>query len=144
MKTKDEGWKIIYRTLDSLYKNLEQLLSEHNTSQLRQLDENEKLKICNTLKMIVYLFCKIVEAFEDQDIKAQMTANAADLTKKGKKTTKRTEESYDWQNNKERGFEVLVKVFSLSIHRVFTPPVVEDEFVRYNLLIILWSITNFI
>lgn len=124
---------MIYRTLDSLYKNLEQLLSEHNTSQLRQLDENEKLKICNTLKMIVYLFCKLVEAFEDQDIKAQMTANAADLTKR-KKTTKRTEESYDWQNNKERGFEVLVKVFSLSIHRVFTPPVVEDEFVRYNLL----------
>jgi len=91
---------------------------------------NERNTYCNLLKMIVYVFCTLTEMFEEQDIKQSSTIDFDNIGKKGKKQTKRTEESYDWQQNKDKGMAVLLRLFSLPIHRVFNPPVVEDEFVK--------------
>jgi condensin complex subunit 1 len=80
--------------------------------------------------MIVYVFCTLTEMLEEQDIKQSSNIDFDNIGKKGKKQSKRSEESYDWQIDKEKGMEVLLRLFSLPIHRLFDPPVVEDEFVK--------------
>jgi condensin complex subunit 1 len=80
--------------------------------------------------MIVYVFCTLSEMLEEQDIKQSSNIDFDNIGKKGKKQSKRSEESYDWQIEKEKAMEVLLRLFSLPIHRLFDPPVVEDEFVK--------------
>jgi len=110
--------------MDKLYIDLEAFVN--------RLEAEERNNYCNLLKMIVYVFCTLSELFEEQDIK--QSANRLDAENAGKKThkkSKRTEESYDWQHNKDKGMSVLLRMLSLPLHRVFNPPIVEDEFVKY-------------
>ena len=81
--------------------------------------------------MIVYVFCSLSELFEEQDIKQSTNIDFDNIgAKKTNKKSKRTEESYDWQQNKDKGMSVLLRLLSLPLHRLFNPPVVEDEFVK--------------
>lgn len=121
-KLRDQSWKLIFKCLTKLTTDLEIFLNN--------FDSNERNKFCNLLKMIAYVFCQLSELLEELDIKQSTNIDFDNIGKKGQKKNKRTEESYDWQQNKDKGMTVLLRLFSLPLHRVFSPPVVEDEFVK--------------
>ena len=117
------SWKLIHKSLDKLYSHLENVFNN--------FEANERNENCNLLKMIVYVFCSLSELFEEQDIKESTTIDFDNIgAKKTNKKKGRTEESHDWQHNKEKGMTVLLRLLSLPLHRLFSPPVVEDEFVK--------------
>ena len=123
-KHKDQAWKLINKSLNKLYNDLEIFFND--------FDANERNDNCNLLKMIVYVFCSLSELFEEQDIKQATNVDFTADTgpKKTSKKSKRTEESYDWQQNKDKGMSVLLRLLSLPLHRLFSPPVIEDEFIK--------------
>ncbi|CAG2104163.1 unnamed protein product [Medioppia subpectinata] len=123
-KQRDQTWKLLSKCMDKLYTELETFVNR------TEMDAEERNNYCNLLKMIVYVFCTISELFEEQDIKRAANIDYENIGKKTNKKSKRTEESYDWQHNKERGVSVLLRLLSLPLRRVFNPPVVEDELIN--------------
>ncbi|XP_054165417.1 condensin complex subunit 1-like [Oppia nitens] len=121
-KHKELLWKLMSKCLNTLYNDFETFLN--------RFDPNERENYCNLLKMIVYVFCTLTELFEEQDIKQSTNIDYENIGKKTNKKNKRTEESYGWQQNKDKGLSVLLRLLSLPLHRVFNPPVVEDEFIN--------------
>lgn len=56
----------------------------------------------------------------------------------GKSRKKKTSSmTLDWAKERETGMKTLLNLVQLHIHRLWDPPVVDDEFVRYVLFISL-------
>lgn len=124
-KVRDVAWKCIRRAasdlLDQLHDNLNETIGDEDIS--------DKRRQCNVLKMIVYVLCSIIEAFESE-VASRGQVLEADQAAKGRKKTKKSDEASDWDRAKESGIDVLQKLSSLSLHRLFTPPVVDEAFVK--------------
>ena len=39
--------------------------------------------------------------------------------------------SVDWENEREHGVRALIQLLNLNLHRLWEPPVVEEEFIKY-------------
>lgn len=120
------SWRIISRSLTRLQSEMENELSDPNYSSLGP----ERAKQCNVLKMTVYIFCTLAEFFEERETKQRENLNVENMGKGRKKLNKKSDEMYDWMQNKEKGVTVLLRLFSLPLHRYFDPPIVEDDFVK--------------
>jgi len=46
---------------------------------------------------------------------------------------KKSSMTMDWQRERETGMKTLLNLVQLNITRLWDPPVVEEEFVRYRL-----------
>lgn len=132
-RTLQQAWKCSLKSMDVLHSELSDELNETLTGE-ETGDEIRaaKRRKCNILKMTVYVFCSLVERFEEQDSKK---SSAAELQKsgpsRGKKTNRvRDDSSNDWEKSRDKAIAYLTKISVMSIHRLFTPPVVDEEFVK--------------
>ena len=127
----EKAWKCSLKSVDMLHTELSDELNETITVEEVRMEKRRK---CNVLKMIVYVFCSLIERFEEQDARK---SSAAELQQKtgpggrGKKSNRpRDDSSNDWEKSRDKAIAILTKVSVMSLHRLFTPPVVEEEFVK--------------
>ncbi|RWS27166.1 condensin complex subunit 1-like isoform X1 [Leptotrombidium deliense] len=125
-KVKLDAWKIIYKAVTSMVSTFFDLNVSRDASGSENSDRSRN---CNIFKMLLFIYCTLMELFEDQDAKHSSDIEAQNVGK-GKKKPVKKDESFDWSRDRERGVELLLRLFSLSLHQLFTPPVVEDEVVN--------------
>ncbi|RWS10767.1 condensin complex subunit 1-like isoform X3 [Dinothrombium tinctorium] len=102
---KSEAWRIIYKSICTFAENISDNLNDSRTLN----ETHDRNRTCNVLKMNLFVYCYMLELFEDQDSK-----NTSDIE----------------AQNKERGIKMLLELFSMSIHRLFAPPVIEEELIN--------------
>lgn len=125
-KIVEKAWRCIAKSAEALHARLLDVFEDHSIDD----DAVERRRLCNILKMTIFIFCHFVEKFEEQEATANTAADVEQMSKGGRKKTKRVEPSHEWEKSKERGMDTLMKITVMPLHRLFTPPVVEEEFVK--------------
>lgn len=124
-KTLEKVWKLVYKGCERLLSLLQDELNDDAPPEVYN-----KRQTCNALKMLVFAFCCFAERFEEQEAAANRQAEVDQLGKGGRKKTKRVEGSSEWTKSKEQGLATLMQINDLKIHRLFTPPTVEDTYLK--------------
>ncbi|WAR15385.1 CND1-like protein [Mya arenaria] len=86
-----------------------------------EMDPGTRRLNLNLVKMTCYLMCQYMEMFESDETKPS--------TQQNRKKKKSSTMTMDWQRERETGLKSLLNLVQLSIHRLWDPPVVEEEFV---------------
>lgn len=126
-------WESVYDVTTQLLTEMQRVLDERVTT---AMDKSEKRRLCNTLKMTMFIFCLLIEKFEEREQKTgtsvQAAAEAAMTKGRGKKAAqkKKSEETYDWERHRQKGVNILHKISVLPLQRLFTPPIVEESFIN--------------
>ncbi|CAH1774609.1 unnamed protein product [Owenia fusiformis] len=119
-EVKEDAWESIIKSVSSHANLLPNMLDEAS------IEHHSKMEHLNTLKMNCYLLCQFIEIFEADATKPSVTVNAKG---KGKKK-KAADMSWDWEGERERAMQAMSQLLQLNIHRLWDPPVVEEEFVN--------------
>lgn len=100
-----------------------------------KLMEDERKRCVNALKMLCYLLCKLIEAFESES--CRISSQNIVPTGKGRKTAKKTkmssrlsDEGWDWHGNMLHAMTLLQQMTTLPIYILWSPPVLEEDFVN--------------
>ncbi|KAL4220856.1 meiotic chromosome condensation [Mactra antiquata] len=115
---KEEAWGHLLKIAVQLSTKLASILEEQVDSDSRRLN-------MNLVKMTCYLLCQYMEMLEGDE--TQPSANQA--ISKGKRKKKTSSLTIDWHREKETGVKTLLNITQQNIHRLWDPPVVDDEFV---------------
>lgn len=88
------------------------------------LEHEERERNLNVTKMLLYLFCQLVELIEgDQSEIDPVTGKL----RKGKKAKRDDDYSWDWDTERKRCADLLYNLVQLNINVLFDPPLVEEE-----------------
>lgn len=118
MEVKEEAWGHIVKIALQLSTKLATILEEEMDPPTRKLN-------MNLVKMTCYLLCQFMEMLEAHETKPS-TNQAVKGKAKKKKSSNMT---VDWSRERETGVKTLLNLVQLNIHRLWDPPVVDDEFV---------------
>ena len=125
-KITEKAWKCIVKSADTLLTDLQDILNDSVVD-----DEiSDKRRQCNILKMIMYIYCSMIEKYEEQEAKANNAADAEQVVKGKGKRAKKVEVSHEWERYKEKALDTMMKIAVMPLHRLFTPPVIEEEFIN--------------
>ncbi|XP_064610959.1 condensin complex subunit 1-like [Liolophura sinensis] len=80
------------------------------------------------LKATMYLLCQYMEMFEAEDTKPG--TSVAGPKGRGKKKQPSDSMSINWEIERERGVQVLLRTVQLPLCRLWDPPIPEEEFVN--------------
>ncbi|KAK7066921.1 Ncapd2p [Halocaridina rubra] len=93
----------------------------------RELSVAERRERLTTLKMLTYLACSFTEAFEKEFNSPSLDTGL--LGRGRKKSTKKGDES-TWEEDRNQMLLQLYSVIQHPLHRLWDPPVVEEDFVN--------------
>lgn len=114
----------MYKSATMLAAKLSPILIETEHEMLNITRERQKM--LNVFKMTIYVYCCLIELFED---KLRRQSSSSVSSEKGKKK-KKSDELDDWDMQVDKASEGLLKLFSLPLNRLFNPPIVEEEVVK--------------
>ncbi|XP_060583069.1 condensin complex subunit 1-like isoform X2 [Ruditapes philippinarum] len=117
-EVKEDAWGHIVKIAAQLSTKLATVLED-------DLDAGMRKTNCNLVKMTCYLLCQYMEMLESDETKP--STNQAIKGKSRKK--KASSMTIDWARERETGMKTLLNLVQLHIHRLWDPPVVDDEFV---------------
>ncbi|KAI0222052.1 Condensin complex subunit 1 [Lamellibrachia satsuma] len=125
MDIKEDAWQVILKATLSHANGLVEIL------ELTDLDTKTRRNHLNAVKMTSYLLCQFVDVFE-ADVMRQATAVAH--TAKGRKKDRRQTMAdmghLDWEVERQNAVRALLQLVQLNIHRLWQPPVIEEEFIN--------------
>ncbi|XP_067144493.1 condensin complex subunit 1-like isoform X2 [Centruroides vittatus] len=102
---------------------LEKSLCEYLDSE-ESMDQQDCAKFRNMLKMFCYLLCQFLEAVES---KLYQNSNKH-IIGKGKKLVQN--ESSVWDEERIQGITALNTICQLKLHKLWDPPIIEEDFVN--------------
>jgi len=138
----NEGFDIIFSVIENFHKDVsgdmkqksmeitfsgmthlvEHLAQKLDSGELLERDERERT--LNIFKMLLYLFCQLVELIEaDQSEIDPVTGKL----RKGKKNVRDDDYSWNWDIERNRCVIMLYNLVQLNINVLFDPPLVEEE-----------------
>ncbi|XP_052083099.1 condensin complex subunit 1-like isoform X2 [Mytilus californianus] len=118
---KEEAWQLLIKIAQSFVNNLATTLDETSIEPEIRKDGS------NMVKMICYLLSQFFEIFEAEDTQPSASQVVGGKGRRGKK--KPSDSGIDWDREKECGIKVLLHLVTPNIHRLWDPPIVEEEFV---------------
>ncbi|XP_071146803.1 condensin complex subunit 1-like [Mytilus edulis] len=118
---KEEAWQLLIKIAQSFVNNLATTLDETSIEPEVRKDGS------NMVKMICYLLSQFFEIFEAEDTQPSASQVVGGKGRRGKK--KPSDSGIDWDREKECGIKVLLHLVTPNIHRLWDPPIVEEEFV---------------
>ncbi|XP_074654081.1 condensin complex subunit 1-like isoform X2 [Tubulanus polymorphus] len=119
---KETTWETLLDEMNQHTAVLPNLVDENT------MDHHTRLQHLNAVKMHCYLLCQMMEAFENT-----VTSSSTVLSVKGRrKKTDRVKNlaGFNWDSQSEVGVRTLLKTIQINIHRLWEPPVVEEEFIN--------------
>jgi len=118
---KNQGVEIAMKGMVSL---VDQLAVFLNNNHQGGMDSDERLKNLNKMKMMLYVFCQMVQKVEgDQSQYDPLTGGKH----KGKKKNKDDDFSFDWEVERHRAVTYLYNLVQLNLQNLFEPPIIEEE-----------------
>ncbi|XP_035829509.1 condensin complex subunit 1, partial [Aplysia californica] len=121
VNVKEEAWLGLLKACQMFAANLTIFLDASD------LDREEVPDHLNTLKMSVYLLCQFLELFDSETIRPSALVTGKGRGKKTKQAN--TAMNMDWEYERQQGLQLLLSVVQLPIHKLWDPPLVEEEFV---------------
>ena len=89
----------------------------------------------NTVKMTVYLLSQFLDMIESDASKLSAVISGNGRKKSQWKTADVGD--MQWKVERDRGITAVLQLLRLNVHRLWEPPVMEEEFVKYSKLPIL-------
>jgi len=120
---KQQGFDIVVRGMASLVDSLALVL---NSGQL--LESEERVSNLNCMKMMLYLFCQLVELVEQEQ--GSMVDAVTGAKQKGKKKAKDDDFTWDWDQERLRAVTLLYNLVQLNLNTLFDPPMMEEEVIN--------------
>lgn len=116
-----EAWKIVSQAIQQLNGELDQQLGAE------EYDQETRQELVTITKMTVYLLCSFLEAFETRNLAVPGATDG-----KGGRKKKRPEADGCCDLEAERNFALvsLDALIQMPIHKLWSPPVVEQDFVN--------------
>lgn len=118
---KEEAWQLLIKISQSFTNTLA------STLDVTSIEPEVRKESSNIVKMICYLLCQFIEIFEAEDTQLSTSQVVSAKGRKGKK--KPSDSGIDWDREKEIGVKALLHLVTPNIHRLWDPPIVEEEFV---------------
>ncbi|KAK3602734.1 hypothetical protein CHS0354_017179 [Potamilus streckersoni] len=119
---KEEAWEILLKFTTALTNHMASVLEEGD------FDKETRIDSLNCVKMTCYLLCQYIEMLENDDTKPN-TSQIVNAKGKGKKKKDTGAWTLDWAKEKEHGIKAVLHLVQLNIHRLWDPPIPEEEFV---------------
>eukprot|EP00118_Oscarella_pearsei_P020156 m.217644 g.217644 ORF g.217644 m.217644 type:complete len:1269 (+) comp39883_c1_seq40:407-4213(+) len=119
--TNQTAWKITIKIFESLSGSLGAMLDQGDMS------HSVKKEHCNALKMICYLVSQFIGTFA-KPLRQPLLAQKS----KGRKSTKSKHGSnggVSWNGCQERGLHAIEQMLEMDVHRLWDPPILEENFV---------------
>eukprot|EP00092_Neocalanus_flemingeri_P032797 GFUD01035670.1.p1 GENE.GFUD01035670.1~~GFUD01035670.1.p1 ORF type:complete len:1485 (+),score=509.47 GFUD01035670.1:55-4509(+) len=121
---KQQGFDIVVRGMGSLVDSLALVL---NSGQL--LETDDRVSQLNCMKMMLYLFCQLVEMVDMEQASAVDAVTGA--KQKGKKKTNKDDDfTWDWDQERLRAVTLLYNLVQLNLNTLFDPPMMEEEVIN--------------
>jgi len=120
---KQQGFDIVVRGMSSLVESLAAVL---NSRQL--LESDERVTNLNCMKMMLYLFCQLVEMVDMEQ--GSMVDAVTGAKQKGKKKAKDDDFTWDWDQERLRAVTLLYNLVQLNLNTLFDPPMMEEEVIN--------------
>jgi len=109
-------------TSDGMANLIESLSQILNTGEL--LEHDERIRNLNKTKMLLYLFCQLIEHIEGDQNEIDIVTGKQ---QKGKKKARDDDYSWNWDVERNRCVTMLYNLVQLNINVLFDPPLVEEE-----------------
>ncbi|XP_074595671.1 condensin complex subunit 1-like isoform X2 [Brevipalpus obovatus] len=132
-------WKTLIRAL-TLFENEFSSEAQKVRSNLLS-DPEEKLNRANTLKMLVFSICNLMELCETALSKKWLEEPKPDGRKSAKKKTTSGIGVDNYEREREKAVSLLFKLLVLPIQLVFSPPVVEESLINC-IIKCCWKLTE--
>ena len=116
----NEAWKVVAQAIGQLNSDLTKFFnSEDNNSATLQ-------KWVTITKMITYLLCQFLQTYET----INLAVPGADIGKGRKTKKKQIDEGCDLEGERNYSLTHLYQLVQMPIHKLWSPPVVEQDFVN--------------
>ncbi|CAN9513716.1 unnamed protein product [Ophioblennius macclurei] len=119
LAVKEDALELLMHVVSGLATSLPALLV---STALSAAERKEKL---NTVKMSVFLLCKLTESLESESYRQSIVT----ATGKGGKKGKSGEGLQQWDSEREKVLQVLVQLLQLDIRSLWNLSLVEEEFI---------------
>ncbi|XP_033731463.1 condensin complex subunit 1-like, partial [Pecten maximus] len=121
---KEDAWELVVNIAKSLSNDLANILEDEPPV------AEEKRNSLNMVKMVCYLLCQYMEMLDADDSKPSATqlVNAKGRAKTSK--MKKASTGMDWDEERGVGLKALLHLVSLNLHRLWDPPIPDEEFVN--------------
>ena len=117
---KCQFWKSLFKSITFLEENLSQELRNSRSALI--CDASEKHKQCNVLKMHVFIFCSLIDLFEEEFCKKVPAGD-----KNSEAAKKKASSADNWEKEKETAIDLLLKILILPLHLLFNAPNSEED-----------------
>ncbi|KAL8621609.1 hypothetical protein ACOMHN_036842 [Nucella lapillus] len=116
----EEAWRALLKVCNILQSTLSGVLEDVDMGA-----ENRQRHLM-AVKMTLYLLCQFIEMYEAEACQA----NPIMLKKgRGKAAKQQTKGGMDWDGEREEGVQLLVHMVQLPLHKLWDPPIPEEDFV---------------
>ena len=119
LSQQNDAWKVVSQSIQQLNMDLDKHFSS----------DNNEPEICHELvtitKMSVYLLCSFLENYETRSL----VVPGSDC-KTGRKKKKAVDDGFDLEAERNFALVSLDQLIQMPIHKLWSPPVVEQEFVN--------------
>jgi len=120
---KQQGFDIVVRGMASLVDSLAAVL---NSGQLLEMED--RVSNLNCMKMMLYLFCQLVEMVDMEQ--GSMVDAVTGAKQKGKKKARDDDFTWDWDQERLRAVTLLYNLVQLNLNTLFDPPMMEEEVIN--------------
>jgi len=120
---KQQGFDIVVRGMASLVDSLAAVLT---SGQL--LETEDRVSNLNCMKMMLYLFCQLVEMVDQEQ--GSMVDAVTGAKQKGKKKARDDDFTWDWDQERMRAVTLLYNLVQLNLNTLFDPPMMEEEVIN--------------
>ena len=116
------AWKTVSQAIQQLNSELDKYFN------LSEYDQQSRQDLVTRTKMIVYLICQLLDSYETR----HLGVPGSDIGKTGGKKTKKkaTDDGCDLEAERNFTLVSLYQLIQMPIQKLWTPPVVEQEFVN--------------
>lgn len=115
----NEAWKIVCQAVQQLNTDLDKFFAVGTN------DAELSRQLVTVTKMIVYLLCSFLQNYETRNV----AVPGSDM-KGGRKKKKQTDDLCDMEAERNFALVCLDQLVQMPIHKLWSPPVVEQDFVN--------------
>lgn len=119
LSQQNDAWKVVSQSITQLISDIKKYLNNSNSN------PDSCHELVTITKMIVYLLCAFLQNYETRSL----IVPGSDA-KSSRKKKKQVDDGFDLESERNFALVSLDHLIQMPIHKLWSPPVVEQEFVN--------------